>query len=233
MSVPASFLQACEEQGIELTDEHLDRLRRYVARLIEVNQWMNLTAVREEEGVWSRHIFDSLLVLSRLKADAGQKALDLGSGGGFPGLVLAILRPDMEWLLVDSVGKKARFLQETADDLGLKNVLSSSERAEVLGQHPGHRETYSVVTARAVARLNILMELTVPLLRKGGHLLAMKGEKAPEEMREARRAVEILRVNLLFEEVQPGGGTLLDYKKMAATPKTYPRGVGVPGQKPL
>ncbi len=218
---------------MSVPSDRLELLATYVQRLLEVNRRMNLTAVREEEGVWTRHIFDSLLLIPRLKADAGQRALDLGSGGGFPGLVLAIMRPDMEWTLVDSVGKKTRFLQETADELGLQNVRSSSERAEVLGQHPAYREHFHVVTARAVARLNILLEFTVPLLRKGGHLLAMKGEKAPEEIREARRAVEVLRVKLLHQELQPGGGYLLDYKKMAETPRNYPRAVGVPGQKPL
>jgi len=231
--VPEVFTAACDAQGIRIEAGHMELLQGYVSRLLEVNRRMNLTAVRDEEGVWTRHVFDSLLVLSRLKADADQRALDLGSGGGFPGLVLAIMRPDMEWTLVDSVGKKARFLQETADELGLKNLRTTSERAEVLGKHPGYRERFHVVTARAVARLNVLLELTVPLLRKGGHLLAMKGEKAPDEIKEARRAVDVLHVNLLYQEVQPGGGHLLDYKKMGPTPKTYPRAVGIPGQKPL
>jgi 16S rRNA (guanine527-N7)-methyltransferase len=204
-----------------------------VSRLLEVNQRMNLTAVRDAEGVWMRHVFDSLLVLPRLKADPDQRALDLGSGGGFPGLVLAVMRPDMHWTLVDSVGKKARYLRATAEAIGLQNVSVSPERAEVLGQDTGYREQAHVVTARAVARLNVLLELTAPFLRTGGHLLAMKGEKAPEEIREARRAAEVLHLRLLHQEAQPGGGWILDYKKNRPTPAAFPRSVGVPGQKPL
>lgn len=233
MTVPDSFLAACEGRELKVPDARLEVLDRYVTRLLEVNRRMNLTATRDAEGVWVRHVFDSLLVAPRLKADADQRALDLGSGGGFPGMVLAILRPDMEWMLVDSVGKKARFLGETAEALGLKNVQVSSERAEVLGHDPGYRQRHHVVTARAVARLNVLMELTAPLLRKGGHLLAMKGEKAPEEIQEAHRASERLQFVLRRRIPQPGGGMLLDYRKQAPTPKRYPRPVGVPAQKPL
>jgi len=233
MSIPETFTQLCAEHGMDVGDVQLELLDRYVLRLLEVNRRMNLTAVRDAEGVWTRHVFDSLLVLSRLKADPGQYALDLGSGGGFPGLVLAVMRPDMQWMLVDSVGKKTKFLAEMAAELGLDNVSTSSERAEVLGHDTAFRERFHVVTARAVARLNVLMELTCPLLRKGGHLLAMKGGKALEEVKEARRASELLQLHLRFQEKQPGGGWLLDYRKQAPTPRKYPRAVGLPGQKPL
>ena len=233
MTIPNSFLDACEQWEVEVPSDRLEVLARYVDRLREVNRHMNLTATREEEEVWTRHVFDSLLVLPRLKADSGRRALDLGSGGGFPGMVLAIMRPDMRWTLVDSVGKKARFLAETAEALGAVNVETSSERAEVLGHDPAHRASYHVVTARAVARLNVLLELTVPLLRKGGHLLAMKGAKAEEEVREARRAGERLQAVLRGQIAHAGGGALLDYRKQAPTPERYPRPVGVPGQKPL
>lgn len=230
---PDSFLDACREQNIEPAPDVLEQLTSFVSLFLEVNQRMNLSAVREPEGVWMRHVFDSLLLLKVLKADPGQHALDLGSGGGFPGLVLAIARPDMGWTLVDSVGKKARFLQETIDALGLENARALSDRAEVLGRDPDHRERYNLVTARAVARLNVLIELTVPLLQIGGHLLAMKGEQADLEAKEARRAAHTLGVSLKRRTEQPGGGILLDYRKHKPTPANYPRAVGVPGQKPL
>jgi len=231
--VPELFISACARVDLSLSTPQLETLSRYVEDVLEVNRRMNLTAARDAETVWMRHVFDSLLLMPYLKSDTDQRALDLGSGGGFPGLVLAIVRPDMRWTLVDSVGKKARFLGEEAERLGLENVEASSERAEVLGRDPAYRGQYHVVTARAVARLNVLLELTVPLLRRGGHLLAMKGEKAPEEIKEARRAEDMLKVRRLREDAQPGGGFLLDYKKNAPTPDRYPRAVGVPGQKPL
>lgn len=230
---PETFLEAVAAHGLSVSEPALEMLTRYVDRLLEVNQRMNLTAVRDAEGVWMRHVFDSLLLLSSLKADADQHALDLGSGGGFPGLVLAIVRPDMGWTLVDSVGKKARFLAETIEELGLENARALSDRAEVLGQDDAHRECYTLVTARAVARLPVLLELTVPLLKVGGHLLAMKGEQADQEVSEARRAADILSVHLKRRSEQPGGGILLDFKKTKPTPSLYPRPVGVPGQKPL
>jgi 16S rRNA (guanine527-N7)-methyltransferase len=232
-SPPDCFLDACKEQEIDLTPEILEKLCSFVTLFLEVNQRMNLSAVRDEEGVWIRHVFDSLLLLKHLKADSDQHALDLGSGGGFPGMVLAIARPDMGWTLVDSVGKKARFLQESIEALGLENARSLSDRSEVLGQDPEHRELYTLVTARAVARLNVLLELTIPLLQVGGHLLAMKGEQADVEVKEARRAADILSSRVMRRTEQPGGGILLDYKKSKPTPNIYPRPVGVPGQKPL
>jgi 16S rRNA (guanine527-N7)-methyltransferase len=230
---PTPFLDACKERSIDLSPDALEQLSMFVTLFLKVNQRMNLSAVRDAEGVWMRHVFDSLLLLPFLKADPDQHALDLGSGGGFPGLVLAIVRPDMGWTLVDSVGKKARFLEETSTALGLTNTRALSDRAEVLGQSEDHRELYTLVTARAVARLPVLLELTVPLLKVGGHLLAMKGEQADLELKEAKRAIDVLHVSLKRRTEQPGGGILLDFRKNRPTSHHYPRAVGVPGQKPL
>ncbi|MDA3873302.1 MAG: 16S rRNA (guanine(527)-N(7))-methyltransferase RsmG [Kiritimatiellae bacterium] len=231
--IPATFLSACEEQDLHPSPAQLTLLRSYVDQLLEVNQHMNLTAVRDAEGVWMRHIFDSLLLVPDLKADLNQRALDLGSGGGFPGIPLAILRPDIQWTLVDSVAKKVRFLNELAQNLELSNVRAVSERAEVLGWDPDHRECYHLVTARAVARLPVLLELTIPFLRVNGLFAAMKGEQAAKELKESRRAIERLSVKLLRSQAQPGGGHLLWFKKRRPTHTAYPRAVGIPAQKPL
>lgn len=230
---PDSFFTLCAEQGLELSGGEVDVLTRYVGRLLEVNQRMNLTAVRDAEGVWIRHVFDSLTLKPVLKGDAGQRGLDLGSGGGFPGIPLAVVRPDIEWVLVDSVGKKAKFLEETAGWLGLGNVGVSMERAEVLGRDAGYREQFHVVTARAVARLPTLLELTVPLLRVKGRLLAMKGQQGEQELAESRRAMELLGVSVRRNEASPGGGRLLVFRKQEATAGRFPRAVGVPGKEPL
>lgn len=231
--IPPSFHTACDTHGLHISTNQLSLLHAYVDRLMEVNRHMNLTAVRDAEGVWMRHIFDSLLLVPELKADLDQRALDLGSGGGFPGIPLAIMRPDMQWTLVDSVAKKTRFLHETAGNLGLTNVQALSERAEVLGRDPAHRECYHLVTARAVARLPVLLELTIPFLRVNGLFAAMKGEQAAKELKESRRAIERLSVKLLRDQQQPGGGHLLWFKKRRPTHTAYPRAVGVPSQKPL
>lgn len=230
---PPIFFEKCEQSRLVISAGQLVKLEVYVSRLLEVNQQMNLTAVRDAEGVWIRHVVDSLALLSHLRGDLEQRALDLGSGGGLPGIPLAIMRPDMAWTLVDSVAKKARFLEETASALGLKNVRVDSRRAEVLGRDPAFREQFHVVTARAVARLPSLLELTVPLLRVKGVFYAMKGQQALDELREARRAMERLSVDLRHEEETPEGGRLLLFKKVRETAKVYPRAVGIPNKEPL
>ncbi|MDF3129503.1 16S rRNA (guanine(527)-N(7))-methyltransferase RsmG [Kiritimatiellaeota bacterium B1221] len=231
--IPELFIHSCRENQLTLQESSLELLRLYVEKLMEVNQYMNLTAVRDWEGMWMRHIFDSLLLLPDLKADPNQRALDLGSGGGFPGIPLAIARPDMQWTLVDSVSKKVRFLNEVADDLGLKNITALSERAETLAHQPEHRESYNLVTARAVARLPVLLEYTIPFLRVNGYFAAMKGEQAAKELKESRRAIERLSIKLMRKQDQPGGGQLLWFKKRRPTMDKYPRAVGIPGQKPI
>jgi 16S rRNA (guanine527-N7)-methyltransferase len=231
--IPDSFLQACQKQNLQLADPQLRLLNLYVDELLEVNKTMNLSSVRDVEGTWMRHIFDSLLLVPDLKADPDQRALDLGSGGGFPGIPLAIMRPDMSWTLVDSVAKKVRFLNETVAKIGLTNVVAVAERAEVLAHHPEHRESYHLVTARAVARLPILLEYTIPFLRVNGYFAAMKGEQAAKELKESRRAIERLSVKLMRKQDQPGGGQLLWFKKRRPTLAKYPRDVGIPSQKPI
>lgn len=230
---PDVFFEKCEQMDLEIPSGKLEKLNAYVCRLMEVNQHMNLTAVRDWDGMWIRHVFDSFALLPHLRGDLNQRALDLGSGGGLPGIPLAILRPDMEWTLVDSVAKKAKFLQEASAELGLSNVSVQTQRAEVLGRDPAFREQFHVVTARAVARLPALLELTVPLLRVKGVLYAMKGQQALEEVKEARRAMELLSVDLRLEEPTPEGGRLLVFKKGAATAKRYPRAIGIPNKEPL
>lgn len=231
--IPEIFIQSCEENDLYISQTQLELLNAYVHEVLEVNQYMNLTAVRDLEGIWIRHIFDSLLLLPDLKADPDQRALDLGSGGGFPGIPLAILRPDIQWTLVDSVSKKVKFLNATAEKIGLKNVKGYPERAEVLAHDPDHREQYHLVTARAVARLPVLLEYTIPFLRVNGFFAAMKGEQAAKELKEARRAIERLSVKLMRKQDQPGGGQLLWFKKRRPTMAKYPRPVGIPGQKPI
>lgn len=231
--IPSAFLRALEGQSLSVSPAQLEQLAAYVAYLEEVNQHLNLTAVRETEAIWHRHILDSLQLLEWIKADPDQRALDLGSGGGLPGIPLAICRPDVAWVLVDSVQKKARFLESCAGRLGLNQVTVRSDRAEVLGQDPAFREQFHLLTARAVARLPTLLELTVPLLRVRGRFLAMKGAQAGQEVTESRRAMERLHVRLQHERPTEAGGCLLVFKKTEPTPGKYPRAIGIPVKEPL
>ena len=150
----------------------LDAIQNYVALLLDANERVNLTRVTEPGDMARLHLLDALAALPLIDAAGPRRAVDLGSGGGVPAIPLALARPDVEWLMVDSVGKKAAVLRECIAVLGLRNAAVSSERAEALGRDPRHRERHDVVTARACASLPVLVELALPLVAVGGLLLA-------------------------------------------------------------
>ena len=164
-----------------------EMLSRLSAHMLEVNRSLNLTAIKDEDGVILKHLVDSAACVPYIKENA--KLCDVGCGGGFPSLVIAILRGDVSVLGVDSVAKKVKYVDETAKLLDLSNVSVSNRRAEELGQDALYRESYDIVTARAVARLNILCELCLPLLKVGGRFIAMKSLTTAEEIDEAKNAI--------------------------------------------
>ncbi len=220
----------------------LDRLERYVALLLAGNERMNLTRVVEPESVARLHLLDALAALPLLDRLAPRQAVDLGSGGGVPGIPLAIARPDVAWVLVDSVGRKAAFLRETAAALELARVTVAGERAESLGRDPRYRERAQLVTARACAPLPVLVELAMPLLAIGGALIAWKGPLAADdgEVRAGARALAILGGGPPTVAAALGGGdgplgnhTFVEAAKERPTPAQYPRRPGQPGRHPL
>ena len=166
-----------------------DTVERYVALLLDANRRLNLTRVVEPEPVARLHLLDTLSALHLLDGlPRSDRCLDLGSGGGVPGLVLALARPDRRWVLVDSVRKKADALRGFVASLGIANVEVVAERAEILGRDPSHRERHDVVTARACAALPVLAEYALPLLALGGTLVAWKGPIADDELTAGRTA---------------------------------------------
>jgi 16S rRNA (guanine527-N7)-methyltransferase len=217
----------------------LDRAERYVALLLEANRRVNLTRVVAPADVARLHLLDALAALPNLDAAAPDRVVDLGSGGGVPAIPLALARPEVEWVMVDSVRKKSAILEEFAEVLGLANVRVLSERAEVLGQDPAHRERYALATARACAPLPVLAELALPLVRVGGRLLAWKGplRDDDEELRRGRAAIGQVgggRPDVRSagpEEL--GGHTFVIIPKVAATPARFPRRPGEPSRRPL
>lgn len=195
---------------------------------------MNLTAIRDADEAWERHIFDALTLLPVLgELGEGARVIDVGSGGGLPGIPLAIVRPDLAVVLLEPTGKKAAFLRHAAEELGLTNVEVVRERAEVMGASGGaHRDGYDAVVARAVGRLVVLAELTVPLAKIGGLIVLVKGQKADEELAEARQALHMLCVSHAGTVSTPTGRVVV-LEKRRATPTKYPRSAAEMKKKAL
>lgn len=224
--------------GIHLTGRHVVALLNYERMLLEWNQKFNLTAIRDERGIRTKHFLDSFSCIQAWKAIPPTRLVDVGTGAGFPGLPLKILYPAMQVTLVESVGKKARFCQHVVDQLGLENVEVLHMRAEELGQMPAHRERYDWALARAVANLRALSEYLLPLVQVGGRMLAQKGHSGPAEVHAAEKAIRLLggHVRQLLPVTLPGvveERYLVLVDKVAATPAGYPRKSGIPTKDPL
>jgi 16S rRNA (guanine527-N7)-methyltransferase len=234
-----SLLASAPEIGARLPDVALDRLERYVALLLEANERLNLTRITDPDEVARLHLLDALAALPLLDALAPRRAVDLGSGGGVPAIPLAIARPELEWTLVESVGKKAAALRSFASELGLARVEVAADRAEVLGHRPELRERFDLATARACAALPVLAELALPFLRRGGELIAWKGplDAASPELAAGAAAARTLgggRPRLVAPSSDAlGGHTFVVVPKVAPTPPRYPRRPGEPARRPL
>ncbi len=224
--------------GINLSAKQVSMLAVYERELLEWNEKFNLTAIRDVEGIRAKHFLDSMSCTLAWKEQPPRRLIDVGTGAGFPGIVLKILYPAMNLTLVESVGKKAHFCQHIVETLTLENVDVLSARAEDIGQLSAHREKYDWAVARAVAALPILAEYLLPLVRMKGGMLAQKGESGPAEVQSAEKAFKILggRVRQLVQVTLPGvvdERYLVIVDKSAATPPGYPRNAGLPAKKPL
>ena len=175
--------------GVPVKPAQLEQFRQFAALLLQWNEQLNLTAVRTAEGVVSRHFLDSLSLIQLTGDLSGQRLIDVGTGPGFPGLPLKIIFPSLQLTLVESVAKKARFLEAAVAELGLSDVTVLVERAEAVGQMAAHREQYDWAVARAVAELRVLVEYLLPLCRLDGHMVAMKGAGAETELAAAGTAL--------------------------------------------
>lgn len=225
--------------SLSLSDETLDTLARYLGLLLEANQRVNLTAIKDPGTAWRRLITDSLTLLPGLeKLEAGAKVIDIGTGGGLPGMPLAVARPDVEFTLLDATGKKVDFLRGCVETLGLTNATPIQGRAEVLGHEPGHRQRYDLATVRAVGKVAEIAEYGLPMVKVGGQMLAMKGKAAEEELDAAGDALSMLGAGeLALIDAYPEGVdselVLISILKDRPTPKAYPREPGVPRKSPL
>ena len=246
-AAPAAAARAALDELLAAAPEIADRLppgypdaaQRYVRELLATNRVLNLTRVVEPAEVARLHLLDALAALPLLGEWRARDAMDLGSGGGVPGIPLALAQPEVRWTLVDSVRKKADALRSFGAALGLETLTVLAERAETLGRDPAHRERYDLVAARACAALPVLVELALPLLRQGGRLLAWKGplSEADDEIR--RGALAAAQLGGGLPALRPsgitalGGHTFVMVTKERATPARFPRRPGEPGRRPL
>lgn len=225
----ALFEELIGERGIKIDAERMEKFNAYSEMLIRANEVMNLTAITSDKGISSKHFADSLLVMPLLPCGSFS-LIDVGTGAGFPGIPLAIMRGDMRLALLDSLNKRIGFLKEVCEALDIKAELIHA-RAEDVGRDVKYRESFDVVTARAVARLPTLCEYCMPLVKVGGSFIAMKGPEASAELIDAESAILTLGGHASesrSEELGDGeGGTLrrclIKIDKKLATPKKYPR----------
>ncbi len=230
--------QAYDLVGIRLTRAQMTALEKYEQILIEWNLRFNLTAVRTPEEIRTKHFLDSLTCLIAMRDTPAERVVDVGTGAGFPGIPLKIACPGMRVVLVESVKKKADFCRHVIAALGLEGASVIQSRAEELGQSVEHRERYDWALGRAVAVMPVLAEYLLPLVRVGGRALAMKGASGPAEAQSAEHALRLLGgcLHSLVPVALPGVAEeryLVVVEKIAATPRQYPRRVGVPTKKPL
>lgn len=231
-----NFKEELLKLNIELSDEASSRFDLYYKRLIAVNEVMNLTAITEEQEVYNKHFLDSLMIVKALDLNKEFTLCDVGSGAGFPSIPLSIISDNAKVTIIDALNKRIKFLNDLIIELGLKNVIALHERAEDFAKTK--REFFDVTTARAVARLNILSELCLPLTKVGGYFIAMKGQGGNEEIKEATKGIEILgghieKVISLELPDNAGARDIIIIKKIKETPKKYPRAFAKIKERPL
>ena len=235
LTMQAWISDIADRLDIILDDLKVRQLTDYIRLLLDWNKRINLTAVLDDEGIAVRHLLDSMTLLPYLGTNCS--LIDVGTGAGFPGLPLKIVRPDLSVTLLDSLAKRVKFLDAVIAELQLQDISTRHGRAEEAARLPGLRQQFDIATARAVAALPVLCEYCLPFVRTGGVFLAMKGQNS-ENWQDSRRSIKILGGELadIREFDLPGTDmkrTILTVRKIAPTPPAYPRKAGKPEREPL
>lgn len=225
-----------EKLGLSIDDSKITQFQKLAELLVEQNKTINLTAITDPDGIAVKHFADSISVLTATEFAENARVLDVGTGAGFPGIPLLIMRPDLDLTMLDSTAKKLKYVANTVEELGLSaNVLHT--RAEEAGQSKEYRETFDIVCSRAVAALNVLCEYCLPFVKVGGYFVAMKAAKAQEEIDGAKAAIKLLGGKIVEEKsfnLSDGGErNIIIIKKISHVPPKYPRVSAQIAKKPL
>ena len=221
---------------IEIEEEQLKKYFKYINLLLEKNKKINLTAITELDDIILKHFIDSMTVLKHIKEC--RRLVDVGTGAGFPGIPIAIMRPDLQITLLDSLNKRIIFLDEVVKELDLKNIKTVHGRAEDFGQNMINREKYDIAVSRAVANMTTLSEYMIPLIKVGGKCIFMKGSEIEKELEDARFAIKelggkIINIDNFKLPDTDMERNVISIEKVKETPKIYPRKSGLPSKQPL
>jgi 16S rRNA (guanine527-N7)-methyltransferase len=232
------FQEMLAENGIELSPRQLDQFETYYHLLVEWNERMNLTAITDKEEVYLKHFYDSISAAFYYDLSKPYTLCDVGAGAGFPSIPLKICYPELHVSIVDSLNKRISFLEHLSSSLKLGNVSFYHDRAETFGQKQEHRGSYDIVTARAVARMSVLSELCLPLVKKDGAFIAMKASSTKDELDAGNKAITILggkveKINHFLLPVENSERNIIIIKKVKPTPNKYPRKAGTPNKMPI
>ncbi len=227
----------CEAFSVKLDEDIIKKLNLYGNLLLEWNEKINLTAIKEPKEVLYKHFYDCILFFKNVNVPKNARVIDVGTGAGFPGMVLKIVRPDLEVVLLDSLNKRILFLNDVIEKLNLKNITAVHSRAEEGARNKNYREKFDIACARAVASMPVLLEYCTPFVKVGGEFVAMKGPSAREETALCNNAISELKVSSpqFIEETLTGNEqrVFVIFKKISQTPPKYPRKSGNISKQPL
>ncbi len=228
--------ETLERLELPSDDKMLEKFQQYMEGILEWNEKINLTAITDREEFVVKHFVDSLLCCNFAEYRSAKRVIDVGTGAGFPGIPLAIVSPDKEFILADSLNKRLKVVSELAGSLHLSNVTTIHGRAEELGRNKAYRESFDLCVSRAVANMSVLAEYCLPFLKRGGYFLAYKGPDSGEEVRQAEKAISLLGGRCLrIEEVpvQDFNHNIVVMEKIKSTPAKFPRKAGTPAKEPI
>ncbi|MBP1915219.1 16S rRNA (guanine(527)-N(7))-methyltransferase RsmG [Lederbergia galactosidilytica] len=232
------FVSMLASKGIQLNSLQLRQFEQYFEILVEWNDKMNLTAITEREEVYLKHFYDSISAAFFLDFKGPIRICDVGAGAGFPSIPLKICFPDLQITIVDSLQKRIRFLEHLSAELKLENTYFYHDRAETFAQNQKFRSQFDIVMARAVARMSVLSELCLPLVKQGGQFVAMKAANAQDELHVAEKAIQQLggktaAIHSFELPIEKSERSIIVIDKIKSTPKKYPRKPGTPNKMPL